>query len=360
MSDVKIPGGGVLGGILGGVGGLATPGPAKPVAVPPPPAQAPPADGFRDVPPPPQGGQLTGQGAGLTRAVTELAAQAEQIFTPQDAQPAFQAAFAVVREQLLDPRLPPDQLGQRANEFFTQFAQKFVQTSAGENADATSQAESQPEQEASEADTAARDPAQAQTPDRPPEQQRPITPEEQRNLARQFAESLRELGFEQLKNLANGKDGVENANELLSSENLKEFAALAKQQKISTQGQFPPGDGLSGPLPQQDPGVEKQELGENPAAMDKAASERARQEGSRGPGDARLPGEKRANSDDEDEEAARSRRKKGKNLLFGFLGSFRRNDENARQAEEQWNRVTVAALLFLVFVVLVTVALVSL
>src|SRR5690349_21510076 len=130
MSDVKIPGGlgGVLGGVLSGVGGL-TPPVAKPVDAPPLPP--PPPDGFRGAQLPTPQGQLTGQAAGLRYAAAELAAKADQIFTPQDAKQAFQAAYAAVREQLLDhPGLLPEQRGERANEFFTQYAKRFVQLSA--------------------------------------------------------------------------------------------------------------------------------------------------------------------------------------------------------------------------------------
>ncbi|HEY8210161.1 MAG TPA: hypothetical protein VIG99_21895 [Myxococcaceae bacterium] len=365
MSDVKLP----------GVQAKVTVGTAAEAQVQLPPGQAkkidapPPADAFKaQLPLGGEVAQLTGQAVGFALPAAALAVQAKQIQDPAQAQNAFQGAYLLVKDQLLDhPGLPREDVGQRANEFFTEYAKAFVQTSTGELVQAPPPQEPPqpqppppPEQRDGPARAEAEPPQQQQAqPQAEARPERPISPEQQRALAREFADSLKMLGFQALKNEANGKDGVENAFQLLSAEGMKEFTALAKEQKISipAEGSFPPRmegeqyDAPPAPPPPADGGTvgKRNPGGEGPAAADGGVATERSQDRDVGDGE------------DEDEDIAKRRRKKpGKNKLWGWLGTFRRQDENVRQAEEKWDRATVAAVLFLLLLALVVAALASL
>ena len=340
MADLKIPAGPpgpITVGI--GAGGVQVKVDAPPVA----PQE--PVDAFKGEAPP--GGetvQLTGQALAQGPALPAfaLAGDAKQIQNPAEALEQFQNAFAALKDQLLEPGLPPDIQGQRANEFFTEFAKAFVETSE----------QPQPPPEAQAPPPEQRDAAA----ERPPEQQQ--APQErqenaeQRQLAREFADSLKQLGFMALKNLANGKDGVENAFQLLTSEGLKQFAEQAKEQKIVVQGEFPP-------RPPGEAGAEKQQVGEGPSQLDEQAA--AEPGGNQDEG-VQLPPDAEGVPVPENEEDVleAKERKRGKTIFARWMDTFRRNDETVRKAEEKWDRTVVAALLALLFLVLVTIALVSL
>src|SRR6185295_5944005 len=132
------------------------------------------------------GAALTGQALGLPLSAAELAVQAKQIANPGDVQGAFHGAFAVIKDQLLDhPALNKEELGQRANEFFTEYAQQFVQTASEPPPPPPpppgDQAQPQPQPE----------------PQQPPPQQqqseRPLTQEQQNTLAREFRSEERRV-----------------------------------------------------------------------------------------------------------------------------------------------------------------------
>src|SRR4051812_41324368 len=194
MSDVKLPG--VLAKVTVGpteVQIQLPPGQAKKIDAPPP------ADAFKgQVALGGEAAQLTGQAVGLPLPAAALAVGARQIQNPAQALGQFQAAFAVIKDQLLDrPDLPRDELGQRANEFFTEYAKAFVQTSTGEQPAPPPPLEQReapaPDRppERTESQTPAQERSQAEA--RP---ERPVTPEQQRALAREFADSLKMLGFQ--------------------------------------------------------------------------------------------------------------------------------------------------------------------
>jgi hypothetical protein len=330
VADLKIPGGQVQ--VQLPTGQALPPGIAKKIEAPPaPPAGL--ADAFKGIAQQAAntGAALTGQTVGPPLPAAALAVQAKQIANPGDAQGAFQAAYAVIKDQLLDhPALNKDDLGQRANEFFTEYAQAFVQTAS----------EPPP-------------PPPGEQP-RPPE--RPITPEQQQVLAREFADSLKELGFGALKNLANGQDGVENAFQLLSAEGKKEFEALAREQQIKIEGQFPPKPEGEIDIPDARPQAAPEETSSTATGDTTPGAEAEGTEGAEE--DVQLPGNR--SQEDEDEDIAKRKKKPGKNVLWNVLGTLRRQDEQVRQAEEKWDRVTVAALLFLLLVALLVAALVTL
>src|SRR5262245_47972676 len=126
MSDVKIPLG-QLGRITVGAGAAGAQAQVK-VDAPPAGPQGP-LDAFKgQLPLAGEAAQLTGQAEvqGPPIPAFALAGDARQIQNPAEALAKFQAAYAAAREELLDhPELPPDVLGQRANEFFTEFAKAF-------------------------------------------------------------------------------------------------------------------------------------------------------------------------------------------------------------------------------------------
>ncbi|HVE82476.1 MAG TPA: hypothetical protein VND93_06500, partial [Myxococcales bacterium] len=229
---------------------------------------------------------------------------------------------------------------------------RFVETASGE--DREERAEERAEK------------APDQAPQTAPEPQRPVTPEQQQELAREFADALRALGFAELENLANGQDGVENAFQLLTSEGKEKFESLAREQKISIKGQFPPR--LDGELPEPalmpppSPPAADAERPAGPAGPAGGGASPGDLPGTEAPASAQVPDHPVASGEEEDEDAIdpKKRKRRGKNILWSVLGTLRRQDEAVRQAEEKWDRVVVTALLFLLFVVLVTVALVSL
>jgi hypothetical protein len=359
VGDLKIPGAQVQ--LPAGPAGPAAPAGAQ-VQLPlgkkidaPPPLGGGLADAFKGIAQ--QGAQataqLTGQAVGLPLSAAELAVQAKQITNPGDAQGAFQGAYAVIKDQLLDhPALDKDDLGQRANEFFTEYAQAFVQTASEPPPPPPPQPGEQPQ------------PPQQQQP-----QERPLTQEQQKAMAREFADSLKGLGFGALKNVANGKDGVENAFQLLSAEGKKEFEALAKEQQIKIEGQFPPkpeGE-IDIPDARPPPAEEAQTQAQAPAsgtttetATTTSTTTGTEAEGTQAPAEeeVQLPGNRP--QEDEEEDIAKRKKKPGKNILWSVLGTLRREDEQVRKAEEKWDRVVVAGLLFLLLVVLLTIAVVSL
>src|SRR3954469_17255189 len=129
MSDLKLPGVQVqvtVGPVE--VQAQLPPGQAKKVDAPPP------LDAFKGQAA--LGGeaaQLTGKALGLPLKAAELAVGARQIQDPAQVLGQFQGAYALVKDQLLDrPDLPRGELGQRANEFFTEYAKAFVETATGE------------------------------------------------------------------------------------------------------------------------------------------------------------------------------------------------------------------------------------
>src|SRR5437868_13264891 len=182
MSDLKIPGAQVQ--LPVGNAGAEVqlpPGIAKKIEAPP---LAGLADAFKGIAQ--QGAaavaQLTGQALGLPLSAAELAVQAKQLTNPAEVQNAFQAAFAVIKDQLLDhPALNKEELGQRANEFFIEYAQQFVQIAS----------EPPPPPPAPPAEQAQSQPLQPEAPPQPPPQQqqeRPLTQEQQNGLARELAD----------------------------------------------------------------------------------------------------------------------------------------------------------------------------
>jgi len=347
MSDLKIPGAQIQLPVGNAGGEVQLPAVAKKLEAPPllPGGLA---DAFKGIAQQAAnaGAALTGQALGLPLSAAELAVAAKQLGNPADVQGAFHGAFVVIKDQLLDhPALDKEELGQRANEFFTEYAQQFVQTASepppppppppGDQVQAQPQPQPEPQQQ---------------------QQERPLTQEQQKTLAREFADSLKGLGFGALKNLANGKDGVENAFQLLTAEGKQEFEALAKEQKIVIEGTFPPRPEGEVDIPDARPAA----VPDQPAATTTAATTPGTEaDGAQVPEEVNLPGN-RPQEEDEDEDIAKRKKKPGKNILWRVLGTLRRQDEQVRQAEEKWDRVVVAGLLFLLLLTLLTVALVSL
>jgi len=289
------------------------------------------------------GAALTGQAAGLPLPAAALAVQAKQIGNPADIPGAFHGAFAAIKDQLLDhPALNKEELGQRANEFFTEYAQQFVQTASEPPPPPPPQPGEQP-----------------QPPPQQQQQERPLTPEQQKELAREFADLLKSLGFGALKNLANKKDGVENAFQLLSAEGKQQFEAMAEEQQIVVEGAFPPKPEGEMDIPDARPPAESAQPSATTASGTEAEGAEVPKGQETGPEEeVQLPGNRPR--EEEEEDIAQRKGKPRKNVLWGVLGTLRRQDEQVRQAEEKWDRVVVAGLLFLLLLALLTVALVSL
>jgi hypothetical protein len=317
-------------------------------------------DGFREQAPPAHTGQaqgrLTGNAQAPLQGARELAApDLHELRTPAEVKERFGADYTAVRRELLHhPAADRREAGARANEFFTQYARQFVQTAAGKP-----RAEEPPAREDRSRSKLERLALKAQREEQAA-QERPVSRDQQQASAREFAESLREHSFDQLVNVKTGRDGVENALHLLTSEDLKSFDQRAANQEIVIVGEFPPPEGdVHDALPPPDlrPTVKK-EIGESPADLNsRSASERMQKEGPGGPGGSSL---RKQDVEEEEEDRPRTGKRLGRNMLWNALHTLRRSDETLRQEEEKWNRASVAALLFLLFVAIVTVALVSL
>lgn len=317
---------------LGNAGGL------------PPPA----GDGFQGQGPLSQAAGTLGHLLGNAQAPAQgpgtlVSPKLPELATPSEVRERFNADYTAASRELLDhPDVDRSQTGARANEFFTQYARKFVETAS----------------------------ANPKTEERAAAQERPMTRDQQQASAREFAESLRGLRFDQLLNAKTGKDGIENAFDLLAALDMKEFDELAANQEIVVAGEFPPLE-KDAPVPPELRRALKKEIAEGPAEVEsKLPAEQAEgehdlpkleqgaEQGPEGPGES---SEQEATSTSNQEgEASRGRKGLGRNMLWNVLHTFRRNDETVRQEEEKWDRVVVAGLLFLLLVTILTVALVSL
>jgi len=209
----------------------------------------------------------------------------------------FGADLRLMKEQLVDDRLPKDENAGRLMEFFSSYAEQFV---ALNHPDATNHA-------------------------LPVAQ---LRPEEAAKVIKQFEKALNEGGFKQLTDLASGRNGLEIARGMLDSKTVDEVRAKTKELV------------LEGPA-RKDPN--------NPNAALSIAVSAAH---------TRLLKEKK---DEEEERKHRKGRsgKLGSNMLWNALHLFREGAETEDEKKELNRLIFTAGLLLVFFAIILTVLLMT-
>ncbi|MCA3012153.1 MAG: hypothetical protein INH41_07105 [Myxococcaceae bacterium] len=145
-----------------------------------------------------------GGGRAPVRDVGQLTGSPGAVTDPRALPKAFGKDLLVQRQQLVDPRLPPDENAERLLAFFSPYAERFVELTRG--------------------------PEHLETP------VARLPPEDQAKALKQFEKALTDGGFGQLVERQTGRDGVALGRALLESKTPDEVRARLAELNVDAPG----------------------------------------------------------------------------------------------------------------------------